>query len=134
MLAAVNSCGFVLVPAYIGTYLWTDGRTTRWRLLLRALGFSGAVTAGFVVLFVAAGLLLGGIGPAIVPSLPWLGLVVGVLLIAAGAVALVGGPSSSERRRIAGRLTLGASGGWSTGRAREIRSTKSEVGWNCAPM
>ena len=106
MLAAVNPCGFVLVPAYIGTYLWTDGRTARWRLLLRSLGFSGAVTAGFVVLFAAAGLLLGGIGAAIVPSLPWLGLMVGVLLIAAGAVALVGGPSLSlaAGEELAGRL------------------------------
>lgn len=95
MLAAVNPCGFALVPAYLGSYLWPDGSSARWRLLVRAIGFSAAVTAGFVVLFGTAGLLLGGIGAAAVRSLPWLGLMVGVVLAAAGAAALAGGPSPS---------------------------------------
>lgn len=95
MLAAVNPCGFVLVPAYLGTYLWSDGQTVRGRLLVRALAFSMAVSAGFVVLFAATGLLLGAIGTVIVLSLPWFGLLVGVLLVAYGALALTGGPTPS---------------------------------------
>jgi cytochrome c-type biogenesis protein len=106
MLAAVNPCGFVLVPAYLGTLLWTDGRVARWRLLGRALGFSAAVTGGFVVLFVAAGLLLGGLGSVVAFSLPWLGLVVGMLLVAAGALALSGvqSPSLAAGEQLAARL------------------------------
>jgi hypothetical protein len=26
MIAAVNPCGFALIPAYLGSYLWSDGR------------------------------------------------------------------------------------------------------------
>jgi cytochrome c-type biogenesis protein len=110
MLAAVNPCGFVLVPAYLGTYLWSDGQTVRRRELGRALAFSVAVSAGFVVLFAAAGLLLGGIGTVIVLSLPWLGLLVGVLLVAYGALALTGGPTPSlaASERLAGPFTAAA--------------------------
>jgi cytochrome c biogenesis protein CcdA len=106
MLAAVNPCGFVLLPASLSLHLGTGLPTPRWRLALRALGVSVAVTGGFVVLFTAAGLLLGGLGAAIVRSLPWLGLAVGIVLVAAGALALVGGwfPSLAAGERLAGRL------------------------------
>ncbi len=110
MLAAVNPCGFVLVPAYLGTYLWRGGQMARGRLLLRALAFSAAVSAGFVALFAAVGLLLGGIGTVIVLTLPWIGLLVGVLLVGAGALALAGGPSPSlaAGERLAGPFSTAA--------------------------
>jgi cytochrome c biogenesis protein CcdA len=110
MLAAVNPCGFVLVPAYLGRYLQPDRPTPRGRLLLRALGFSGAVTTGFITLFATAGVVLGIIGAAIVSSLPWLGLAVGVLLVGTGALRLVGGPSPSlaAGEELGGRLAQDA--------------------------
>jgi cytochrome c biogenesis protein CcdA len=95
MVTAVNPCGFVLVPAYLGRYLSADGRTGRRRLLLRAVGFSGVVASGFVGLFAAAGLVVGALGAAVVPWLPWAGLVVGLLLVLAGALAVLGGPAPS---------------------------------------
>ncbi len=106
MLAAVNPCGFALVPAYLGQCLLPEGRTVGGHLVLRALRFSGAVTAAFVALFAATGLALVTVGAVIVPSLPWLGLMVGVLLVAGGALALVGGPSPSlaAGEGLAGRL------------------------------
>jgi len=43
MLVAVNPCGFALVPAYRSTYQRPAG-PSRWRLLLRVIGFGAAVT------------------------------------------------------------------------------------------
>jgi cytochrome c-type biogenesis protein len=107
MLAAVNPCGFVLVPAYLGSYLWSDGRTARRSLLGRALTFSVAVSFAFVALFATAGLLLGGAGTLIALSLPWLGLLVGALLVTYGSLAVTGGPmpSLAAGERLAGPFT-----------------------------
>lgn len=106
MLASVNPCGFVLVPAYLGRCLGLDGRRAGRRAMIRALGFSAAVTAGFVGLFGVAGVTLGILGAAILASLPWLGLAVGVLLVAVGAMGLVGEqtPALAVGDGLAGRL------------------------------
>jgi cytochrome c-type biogenesis protein len=106
MLAAINPCGFVLLPASLSIHLGTRDPAPRWRLALRALATGGSATAGFVVLFTAAGLLLGGIGAAIVRALPWFGLLVGAALVLTGAMALTGGwfPSLAAGERLAGRF------------------------------
>jgi cytochrome c biogenesis protein CcdA len=86
MVAAVNPCGFSLLPAYLGLYLGErEGAGSR------ALAVSGAVTASFVVLYGAAGLVLGAVTTAIVAWFPWLSLAVGVLLVVAGGRMLAGG-------------------------------------------
>ena len=59
MVAAVNPCGFAMLPAYLGLYLGsgdTDGRTHLLRHVGRALLVGGLVTVGFVLLFGVAGL------------------------------------------------------------------------------
>jgi cytochrome c-type biogenesis protein len=86
MVAAVNPCGFSLLPAYIGLYVG-DGR----QAASRALVVSGAVTASFVVLFGAAGVLLSAATSAVVAWFPWASLGVGVLLVLAGGRMLAGG-------------------------------------------
>ena len=86
MVAAVNPCGFSLLPAYLGLYLGErEGAGSR------ALAVSGAVTASFVVLYGAAGLVLSAVTTAIVAWFPWLSLAVGVLLVVAGGRMLAGG-------------------------------------------
>src|SRR5215470_450555 len=48
MVAAVNPCGFALLPAYLGLYLGAEGRPGGWRAIPRALAVSGVVTLSFV--------------------------------------------------------------------------------------
>jgi cytochrome c biogenesis protein CcdA len=85
MVAAVNPCGFSLLPAYLGLYLGErEGAASR------ALAVSGAVTASFVVLYGAAGLVLGAVTTALVAWFPWVSLAVGVLLLIAGGRMLAG--------------------------------------------
>ena len=90
MASAVNPCGFAMLPAYLGLYL---GGTEKGRgnprpvwHLGRALLVGGAVTAGFVVLFGIAGLVIGlGTRSLFVDILPGLGLLIGVALAVVGA-------------------------------------------------
>ena len=94
MVAAVNPCGFAMLPAYLGLYLGsgdTDGQAHPLRHMGRALVVGGLVTAGFVLLFGMAGLVIGVGSREVVEALPWIGLSIGVLLAFAGAWLLSGG-------------------------------------------
>jgi cytochrome c biogenesis protein CcdA len=89
MLAAFNPCGFVLLPTYIAAFL-ADGTHGGAQ---SAVGTSGRITAGFLVVFALLGGLVGGLGASVatVGSLAsWLGVVTGVLLVVAGLVMLAG--------------------------------------------
>ncbi len=107
MVAAVNPCGFALLPAYLGRYLG-DSATSNDNVqprLTRALVVSGSVTAGFVVLFGVAGLTLAVATTPVVRSMPWLGLLIGVLLAVQGGRALSGaGIATNLGDRFAARL------------------------------
>jgi cytochrome c biogenesis protein CcdA len=86
MVASVNPCGFVLLPAYLGFYLSDDpgGR----RRTVRALVVSGTVTASFALLFGLAGILAGLAASALTSALPWIGTAIGVgLILLAGVLA-----------------------------------------------
>ena len=94
--SAVNPCGFAMLPAYLGLYLGDQdsesGETHPVRQLRQAVVVGSAVTAGFVVLFGSAGLIIGvGARAFIVDVLPWLGLVIGVVLALVGSWMLGGG-------------------------------------------
>jgi cytochrome c biogenesis protein CcdA len=86
MVASVNPCGFVLLPAYLGYYLG-DGHDTR-RPTRRALAVSGTMTASFALLFGLAGMVAALAASALTSSLPWIGTAVGVgLILLAGVLA-----------------------------------------------
>ena len=93
--AAFNPCGFAMLPAYMGLYLGIhDERNTPSFAgqIGKALLIGGSVTAGFVLLFAAAGAVIGLGARSVVGSvLPWVGLGIGVLLTIAGAWLLSGG-------------------------------------------
>lgn len=95
MLAAVNPCGFVLLPAYLGLYLGLEesqnSDPSLLRRLFQAILVSFAVTGGFMFLFGIMGLLISAGARAIIVYMPWIGLLIGVLLILVGAWLLVGG-------------------------------------------
>src|SRR5437588_517454 len=62
MVAAVNPCGFALLPAYLALYLREDDAVSPTISIaprvLRALVVSGVMAGGFVLVFGVAGLIL----------------------------------------------------------------------------
>ena len=111
MAAAVNPCGFAMLPAYLGLYLGSDekqrNRAYSVQYLARALLVGGVVTSGFVLLFGVAGAAIGAGSRSVVEVMPWLGLAVGVLLAVIGSWLLAGGKLYSG---LAGR----AAAAWAT--------------------
>ena len=91
MVAAVNPCGFSWLPAYLGLYLGDRRQVARSSRAIRAILVSATVTASFVLLFGTAGLLISATSSALGLIFPWVGLVVGVLLIGTGSYLVAGG-------------------------------------------
>jgi cytochrome c biogenesis protein CcdA len=58
LLAAVNPCGFPLLPAYLSQFAYDSSDRGWGRRTARALMAGLSVTAGFVVTFGLAGLLV----------------------------------------------------------------------------
>jgi cytochrome c-type biogenesis protein len=108
MLAALNPCGFALLPAYL-VLLVTGDQPGRGVALLRALKMTAAMTAGFTAVFAVFGLALVPVATSVQRYLPWLTVVVGLLVAAAGLwtltgrslPALVGGRSGAPVNRSA---------------------------------
>src|SRR5512132_26292 len=91
MVASVNPCGFVLLPAYLGLYLGDDQGTSGGRRPIgRAIAVSVTVTASFVLLFGLAGIIASLAASALTSVLPWIGAAVGVCLILLGGLLASG--------------------------------------------
>ena len=96
MVSSVNPCGFAMLPAYLGLYLSDSeggdaAESSVVSRLRRALLVGATVSIGFVVLFAAVGTPIGLGARGIADAFPWIGLVIGVLLVVAGAYLLSGG-------------------------------------------
>lgn len=111
MVASVNPCGFVLLPAYLGYYLGDGSSCANTRgQLRRALLVSGTVTASFALLFGLAGILAGLAASALTSSLPYIGVTVGAGLLLLGGLLASGhevnvplAPRMAHRFRAASR-------------------------------
>lgn len=93
MIAAVNPCGFAMLPAYLALYLGAGGQADQRsgaRRLAEAVVVGGTVSAGFVVLFAAAGAVISAGGRFLLPVMPWVGLAIGIGLVLLG-LAMLGG-------------------------------------------
>lgn len=91
MVAAFNPCGFSLLPAYIGAFVLGDDVADELdRRVARAVAVAAAVSVGFVVVFSAIGLVINLIADGVREQLPWVTIVVGAGLAAAGAAAVAG--------------------------------------------
>src|SRR5262245_31268506 len=90
MLAAVNPCGFALLPAYPSLLVISDTTPPRTVALGRALAASTAMTGGFVAVFGLFGLVLAPITGQLQQHLPWFTIGLGLLLAVLGAVLLAG--------------------------------------------
>jgi len=110
MVASVNPCGFVLLPAYLGYYLGDErsvpggrGRTGR------ALAVSATMTASFALLFGLAGILADLAASALSSSLTWIGTAVGAgLILLAGMLASGRELTASLAPRMASHLGAAA--------------------------
>ncbi|MGH2655502.1 MAG: cytochrome c biogenesis CcdA family protein [Actinomycetota bacterium] len=93
-LASVNPCGFAMLPAFVGYYLGTKDRPEAGtaRRVFEGLAIGAAVTAGFVALFAAVGLLVSGAGSALLAQFPVVVLAVGLVLVGLGVWLAAGRP------------------------------------------
>ncbi|MEP6651469.1 MAG: cytochrome c biogenesis protein CcdA [Lapillicoccus sp.] len=82
-LAALNPCGFALLPAWLTLLVGRD-ELSRTDAVWRALGLSAAMTAGFVAVFGAFGAVVVPLSVSLERYLPWATIVVGVLLVTLG--------------------------------------------------
>jgi cytochrome c-type biogenesis protein len=121
LLAAVNPCGFALLPAYLSFLVLDDapdggGRT---RAAGRALTLTAAMTVGFVAVFGGFGLLAAPAANAVAQHLPWVSIAIGLTLAAAGGWLVAGrqlptlglkiGSGPRVTRRVGAMVLFGAS-------------------------
>ncbi|MGW0598957.1 cytochrome c biogenesis CcdA family protein [Streptomyces sp. NPDC002776] len=90
MLAAVNPCGFALLPAYLSLLVLGDDSPSRAVSLGRALIATAAMTVGFVALFGIFGLAVQPVAGQVQQHLPWFTIGFGLLMAIAGAWMLAG--------------------------------------------
>ena len=94
-VAAVNPCGFALLPAYLALLVAPIGdgglRPTTRGQVLRAARFGAAMTVGFVAVFGAFGAVVAQLSLSLERYLPVLTLVIGVGLVGLGLWLLRGG-------------------------------------------
>jgi cytochrome c-type biogenesis protein len=118
LLAAVNPCGFALLPAYLSLLILDENQPARGRAARRALTSTAAMTLGFTAVFGIFGLVISPIASGIERYLPYVTVVIGVGLIGAGGWLIAGrslpalgwsprGPRLT--RRFGGMVGFGAS-------------------------
>jgi len=108
VVAALNPCGFALLPAYLALFVLDDG-SSRPAAVARAVRATAAMTAGFAGVFALFGLAIAPVAGAVQQYLPAFTVVLGVMVAAAGAWVLLGRrlPALQLRRR-AGRPVTGS--------------------------
>jgi cytochrome c biogenesis protein CcdA len=84
MLAAVNPCGFALLPVYLSLLVVGDDAPGRAVAVRRAVTATAAMTVGFAGVFAAFGLLIAPVAGTLQEHLPWFTLVLGLTLAAVG--------------------------------------------------
>ncbi len=90
MLAAVNPCGFALLPAYLSVLVLGDDSPGTGRAVGRALALTGWMTLGFVAVFGVFGIMVSPVASQVQQHLPWFTVVFGILVAAAGVWLLAG--------------------------------------------
>ncbi len=122
MVSAVNPCGFVLLPAYLGVFLGESdasrplGVAARVR---RGVVVGATVTLALVLVFAVVGMLVGSVASLLVGTLPWLGLAVGVALIVTAGYRVAGGAAFGA---LPYRISAQLSGGLAAPRAAGLRA------------
>jgi len=96
LIAAVNPCGFAMLPAYLSYFVGTeakaaaDGRPTR-VFVARALVVGAALTAGFIAVFATLGTIVQlGARTIVLDAGSWVTIGIGVVLVVLGVAILFG--------------------------------------------
>ena len=100
-VAALNPCGFAVLPAYLAYQVARDAAGSAAGGSARGVGRGLVMTGGVLSLFAVVGWAMGMIRSVLLPVLPWLATLVGVLLMALGVAMLV-------RRSVAVELSVSA--------------------------
>ena len=109
MVATVNPCGFVMLPAFLTMYL-TDQQgdaklssSTRGmsRSLIKALYVSAALGSGFVLLFGGVGLAISSGARSFIVIFPWVAFFLGFVLAGLGTYLFAGGKLYNNRAQSA---------------------------------
>lgn len=90
LVAALNPCGFALLPAYLTYFVGTGADDDSEGGVLRALKVSAVLTAGFVFVFGLWGLITTPFVISIQSQLPWVTIVIGIGLAVLGVAMLAG--------------------------------------------
>lgn len=92
LVATVNPCGFAMLPVYLTYYVGTgdDEAESGAVALRRALTVGAIVSAGFLVVFGLAGILITAGIQGVTDLIPWLALTVGAGIIILGIAMLFG--------------------------------------------
>jgi len=90
MLAAVNPCGFVLLPAYLVSYLSVDDSSGPAVRVRRSLVVGGSVSAGFLAVFIVVGAVSRLFTGWLATNAKYAALVIGLGLMVVG-VRMLGG-------------------------------------------
>jgi cytochrome c-type biogenesis protein len=96
-LAALNPCGFALLPVYLSALVVGDDAPSRGRAVARALVTAASITAGFAVVFAGFGLALVPVAGVVQRHLPWFTIALGLALLPVGVWLLAGRAIPSVR-------------------------------------
>lgn len=110
LVAALNPCGFALLPAYLGLVVAGDGdpATASGRALVRALRMTAAMSIGFAAVFGVFGAIVVPLALSLERYLPWATIVIGVVLVAGGGWLLAGRELSIPIPRVSGFAPTGS--------------------------
>jgi len=90
LVAALNPCGFAMLPSYVTLVVLGTGERSRSAAVARALSATGVMAAGFLVVFAVFGLVLAPVGGGVQRYLPVATIVIGAALVGVGGWLLAG--------------------------------------------
>lgn len=92
VLAAFNPCAFAMLPSFLAYFLGANDEAFAHLSWMQRLGLGVRVgliiVAGFVLMFLLAGLVFGAVGRHLVALVPWLALLIGLALVVLGGLTL----------------------------------------------
>lgn len=89
MVAAVNPCGFAMLPAYLALVVTSEQRTTM-AAVLRALSATLLMALGFVIVFGVFGLVITPLGTSVQEYMPAVTVLIGAGMAVLGGLMLAG--------------------------------------------
>lgn len=93
MVSTVNPCGFAMLPAFLSYYVGatrSDQPVSVPARLAQGLRTGMSVSAGFVAVFTAVGLLVAAGLRFLISAVPWLAVVIGAVLVVLGVALTLG--------------------------------------------